>query len=122
MTTQADDVTNPGMVVLVELLKKRNGGRYDVLSVVLEHSRADYDTLVTETGLTRSTVQYHVQHFAEIGIVTSNGSPALVEFECPEIAELVKNAIEEVASSDLFRPEGTRMERAQARRERREDP
>lgn len=119
MIHRIGDFTNPERAVLAELLKRRNEGRRDVLSVVLEHSGADYDTLVAETGLSRSTVRYHVAHFDEIGIVNRKGNPAIVDFERPEIAKMVENAIEDVESSDRFRPEGTRRERAQARRERR---
>jgi DNA-binding transcriptional ArsR family regulator len=115
---------NSKMAVLGELLGYRKGGRYDVLSVILDHSGADYETLVSETGLTRSTVRYHVQHFAEIGLVIREGNPVVVTYENPQTAELVEEVLEELDANSFEGlpfggPEGTRTERAQARRERR---
>jgi DNA-binding transcriptional ArsR family regulator len=108
-----DNLNHP---VIQEVRKPQTRGPFDILSVVLEQSGADYDTLVSETGLSRSTVQYHVARFEELGFIERVGNPTWVFFEAPYVEEIVRDVVEGFAPDTVS---GKRIERAKRANERR---
>jgi DNA-binding transcriptional ArsR family regulator len=108
-----DDLDHP---VIHEVRKPQTRGPFDILSVVLEYSGADYDTLEEETGLSRSTIQYHVARFEELGFIERVGNPTWVFFEAPYVEEIVRDVVEGHAPDTVS---GKRIERAKRADERR---
>lgn len=113
-----DNLNQP---VIHEVRKPQTRGPFDILSVVLEYSGADYDTLVEETGLTRSTVQYHVARFEELGFIERVGNPTWVFFEAPYVEEIVRDVVEGHAVDTVSGKRIKRAKRANERRAKREE-
>lgn len=112
-----DDLHHP---VNYEVRKPQTRGPFDILSVVLEQSGADYDILERETGLSRSTIQYHVARFEELGFVERVGNPTWVFFEAPYVESIVRDVVEGHSADTVSGKRIERDKRATERREKRE--
>lgn len=112
-------------VIYSECIKRSTFAAYDILSVMLENYGATYDTLEAETGYSRSNLQYHVGRMKEIGLVETEGNPAIVCFASEAIYELAQDAIEDVGAhfgeETLGKRRLERDDRADERTEEREN-
>ena len=113
-----DDLRLP---VLSEVSKESTRGPFDVLSIVLEEHGATYDELVAQTGLSRSSVRYHVARFEELGFVERVGNPVVVVFEAPYVEDIVRDVVEGWEPDTVAGKRLEREKRAAERREKREE-
>lgn len=111
-----DDLRLP----VVSEMDKETRGPFDILSVVLDHSGADYDTLEAETGLSRSTIRYHVARFEELGFIERVSNPTWVFFEAPYVEEIVREVVNGWEPDTVARKRIERGKRADERRDKRE--
>jgi DNA-binding MarR family transcriptional regulator len=112
-----DDLRLP---VLSEVSKESTRGPFDILSIVLEEHGATYDELVAQTGLSRSTVQYHAARFENLGFVERIGNPVVVVFEAPYVEEIIREVVEGWEPGTISGKHLEREKRATERRKKRE--
>lgn len=111
-----DDLRLP----IISEMDKGTRGPFDILSVVLDHSGADYDTLEAETGLSRSTIRYHVARFEDLGFVERVSNPTWVFFEAPYVEDMVREIVNGWEPDTVARKRIERGKRADERRDARE--
>jgi len=100
--------------VFMEAASKLTTAVHDILAVVVEANGATYDHLAEQTGLSKSTVRYHVARLDEKGVLKRVGNPVLVAFESWDLRDRAREKIREA------RPDRTREDREEDAEERRE--
>jgi hypothetical protein len=107
---------------LNELQRLINHGRcesaFDVLDAISkdEIKGVEYEDIVEETGLSKSSVRKYIKRFSEHDICLKRGNPVIVQFQSKALWKVFQVLAEDI------RPDlpGTREERAERRRGRRE--
>jgi len=113
-------------VVYSECLKwDKNRAAYDILSVLVENYGATYDVLAAETGYSRSNLQYHVGKMVDLGLLETQGNPAVICFKSQTLFEIIQETVEDIASvfgeETLGKRRLEREKRADEREQKRED-
>jgi len=112
-------------VIYSECLKRESYAAYDILSVMVEYNGATYARLESETGYSRSNLQYHVRRLKDAGLVRTTGNPAIICFATGAVQDTAEEAIEDVgAANDEETMSKRRLERdrrADEREQARED-
>ncbi|WP_224333098.1 MarR family transcriptional regulator [Haloprofundus halobius] len=85
-------------VIYSECIKRQTYAAYDILSVLVERHGATYGELEAETGYSRSNLQYHIGRLVDVGLLETQGNPAVICFAAGKLLEIAAESIEDVAA------------------------